>query len=224
LSERRVVAITQRVVDLPDRNERRDVLDQAWAPFLEACGLDMLAVPNRLQDPVEYVARFGASAVILSGGNNISASLGTLSGSAPRLPACDRDLAPERDRTETALLHASVARGWPVIGVCRGLQVLNIFHGGGLAAAPGHAGTRHALVPQGGTKFDTEVNSYHDFGVPREERARDLNVLATADDWAEALEHDQLRHLGIMWHPERNRPLSANDIALFSTYLRGRSS
>jgi N5-(cytidine 5'-diphosphoramidyl)-L-glutamine hydrolase len=219
-----VVAVTQRVVDMPQRNERRDVLDQAWAPFLEICGLEMIVIPNRVADAATYAERRGVTAAILTGGNNISSSIGTLSGSAPRLPACEIDLAPERDVVETTLLRASVERGWPVIGVCRGLQVLNVFHGGALAPVTGHAGKRHALVALGGNAFDSEVNSFHDFGVPRDHRGRELEVLATADGWSEAIEHPRLRHLGIMWHPERNRPFSANDVALFRDYLRRRPS
>lgn len=217
-----LVAVTQRVVDMPQRNERRDVLDQAWAPFFAACGLDMIVIPNRIDDAAAYAARRGVTAVVLSGGNNISTSLGTAGGGLPRLPECDSDLAPERDVTETALLRASVERGWPVIGVCRGMQVLNVFHGGSLARVEGHAGRRHRLASVAARVFDPEVNSFHDFGVSPELKAPDLEVLATAEGWPEAIEHPRLRHLGIMWHPERNRPTSLNDVALFRDYLTGR--
>jgi len=111
--------------------------------------------------------------------------------------------------------------GWPVIGVCRGMQALNVFHGGHLAALAGHAGTRHALTQAspGAFEFDREVNSYHDVGIPAAAVAPGLRILATADGHAEALLHERIRHLGIMWHPERNRPFSANDIALFRRFL-----
>jgi putative glutamine amidotransferase len=212
------------VVDLPSRNERRDVLDQAWAPFLADCGIEMVAVPNRHPDPAAYLKRLGASGVILTGGGNISPSLGTRDGRPAQLPASATDLAPERDVTETALLRASIAEGWPVLGVCRGMQAMNLFHGGSVAPLAGHSGSRHSITPRqpGGVPtfdLDLSVNSYHDFGVPPDGVGEGLVVLADAEGWPEMFVHTGLRHLGIMWHPERNRPAAASDIALFNRFF-----
>ena len=220
-SDRMLVGITQRVVAVPSRGERRDTLDQAWTAFFDACGLDAVAVPNRHPDPAGYLLRLGVRGIILSGGGNVSPAIGTLEGNPPGVPTTDADLAPERDVTETALLRASMELGWPAIGVCRGMQALNVFHGGHLAALAGHAGTRHALAPAspGPFDFDREVNSYHDVGIPPAGVAPGLRVLAVVDGNAEAFMHERVPHLGIMWHPERNRPFSANDIALFRRFL-----
>ena len=68
--------------------------------FLAACGIEMIPVSNRHADPVGYMRRVGASAVILTGGNNISPSMGTRDDQAPRVPEMQSDLAPERDVTE----------------------------------------------------------------------------------------------------------------------------
>jgi putative glutamine amidotransferase len=220
-----LVGITQRVVPVPARNERRDALDQAWVPFLAECGLEPLPVPNRHPDPAGYLRRLGARGVILSGGGSISASMGRRDGRAVTVPQTDTDLAPERDATETALLRASIEEGWPVIGVCRGMQAMNLFHGGTLSALTGHAGTRHQLsrsgLPgaSGEFAFDAEVNSFHDFGITRDGVADGFRILAEADRWPEAFMDPKLAHLGIMWHPERNAHFSANDIALFRRFF-----
>ncbi|HUF82638.1 MAG TPA: gamma-glutamyl-gamma-aminobutyrate hydrolase family protein [Burkholderiales bacterium] len=218
---RTLAGITQRVVAVPSRGERRDTLDQTWASFIDACDLEAVAVPNRHPDPSGYLLRLGARGVILSGGGNVSPAIGTLSGKQPGVRATDVDLAPERDVTESALLRASMEHGWPVIGVCRGMQALNVFHGGTLAALAGHAGTRHALGPASPGPFDLdrEVNSYHDVGIAPAGVAPGMRVLAIADGNAEAILHERVQHLGIMWHPERNRPFSAKDIALFRRFL-----
>jgi putative glutamine amidotransferase len=217
-----LVAISQRAVALPARAERRDTLDQAWAPFLDACGLDGLPVPNRHPGPAGFLRRLGAKGVILSGGGNLSDALGTLAGAPARVLAGQADLSPERDRTETALVHASLQEGWPVLGVCRGMQVLNVFHGGGLGMLEGHAGKKHALTSSSSTfAFDAEVNSFHDCGIPVDDLGKGLRALATADGHVEALAHESLPHLGVMWHPERNSPFSANDVALFRRFFHG---
>ena len=220
---RALVAITQRVVEVPSRGERRDTLDQSWTSFLDACYLDVIAIPNRVSDPTDYLLGFGACGVILSGGGNVSSALGTLDGSAPGVLATDVDLAPERDAVEGALLRASIVHGFPVIGVCRGMQAINVFHGGRLESIGGHAGTRHVLVSdaRGVFEFDKGVNSFHDVGISAAGLAPGMRVLATADGCVEAILHEGARHLGIMWHPERNRPFSANDLALFRRFLFG---
>jgi putative glutamine amidotransferase len=225
-----LVAITQRVVPVPTRAERRDTLDQGWTAFLEACGLEMVAVPNRHRDPAAYVLGLGVRGIILSGGGNISDAVGTLSGRPAAVVAAPTDVAPERDVTETALLRAAIEHGWPVLGVCRGMQMLNLFHGGRLAPVTGHAGARHSLSLTASTgfpqtlKFDLEVNSFHDCGVPPDGVGPGLRVLATADGYAEAVVHEHHPQLGIMWHPERNQPFSATDVALFRNFFRARAA
>jgi putative glutamine amidotransferase len=225
-----LVGITQRVVPVPARNERRDALDQAWVPFLAECGLEPLPVPNRHPDPAGYLRRLGARGLILSGGGNISGSMGRRDGRAVNAPQTETDLAPERDATETALLRASIEEGWPVIGVCRGMQAMNLFHGGTLAPLTEHAGTRHQLSRTGSLRasaecaFDAEVNSFHDFGITRNGVADEFRILAEADRWPEAFVHLKLAHLGIMWHPERNATFSPNDIVLFRRFFGAGSS
>lgn len=223
-SSRKLVGITQRVVHFPDREERRDALDQAWAAFLGACDLDMIPIPNRLDDPIAYLAHVGVDAIILSGGGNVSDQWPTLNGKPPALPMMLPDVAPERDKVESKLLHASLAQGWPVIGVCRGMQFINLFHGGRLEPLSGHVGISHRLsIVDSEFPFEAQVNSFHDFGVPLAGLGDELHILAEVDGYAEAILHRSAKHLGIMWHPERNTPWSQKDIMLFSNFLSGRA-
>jgi putative glutamine amidotransferase len=151
--------------------------------------------------------------------------LGRLDGGVVVIPSSKNDLAPERDVTETALLLASIQENFPVIGVCRGMQAMNLFHGGSLAPVSGHVGIAHPLTSAGGITgledfcFDHEVNSFHDFGIPPDGVGAGLRVLADSDRWPEAFVHGEYKHLGIMWHPERNTPFSENDAALFRRFF-----
>jgi N5-(cytidine 5'-diphosphoramidyl)-L-glutamine hydrolase len=122
-----------------------------------------------------------------------------------------------RDRLEEKLLRASLELQWPVFGVCRGMQALNVFHGGRLEAVVGHVRTRHGLETGASTSFslDRDVNSYHGFGIPLNGVASGFEVLASAGDTVEAIWNSKIRHLGVMWHPERNVPFSQNDLELF---------
>jgi len=122
---------------------------------------------------------------------------------------------PERDEFELALLDAATARALPVLGICRGLQVINVHAGGTLHQhVPEHA--RYDVAPTGpihdiaiveGSSLAElygathEVNSLHHQTV--DEVGRDLIVTATHEDGTvEGFEHNSLPILAVQWHPE----------------------
>ena len=129
---------------------------------------------------------------------------------------------PERDRAELALLEAALAREMPVLAICRGMQLLNIVHGGDLhqhlPELVGHE--RHREVPgtfslhdvriASGTKTGeilgehTGVHSSHHQGLGR--IGDDLTVVGWAEDGSiEAIEVPAHRFaLGVLWHPEED--------------------
>ena len=206
------IAITQRVEVVASHGERRDCLDQQWAPFLEALGLVALPVPNNLQSPEQWLDGQAVDGVVLTGGNDLSCLVG------------GSNQARERDRTEAACLSLARSRRIPVLGVCRGMQMLNHWLGGRLEPVTGHTAVRHQLQ---GTPFEsafdafTEVNSFHDWGVPAGGLAPELiPQLFSEDGLIEAFTHKSLPWAGIMWHPEREAPFREADKALFNRIFR----
>lgn len=219
-----LIAITMRVDPVAERNEVRDALDQAWLRFFSMAGARPLLLANGLDDPVAYLRSMGASGVVISGGNDLSGSFPNRSGASALVrESPGLDVQPLRDRLESLLLDASASEGWPVLGVCRGMQAINLFHGGGLEPVSGHVRTRHRLTrlsQRGGFDFDVEVNSFHNYGVPLDGLGAGFVALATAGDCVEAIWNEDLRQLGVMWHPERNESFSGNDLAFFRKLFR----
>lgn len=196
-----LVAITQRVVVDPATGERRDALDQRWTGFLALAGLTPLVMPNDEAAALALVEALDPAGVILTGGGD----LGVLGGDAP-----------ERDTTEAALVDWASERDRPVLGVCRGMQHLLHLGGVALQRVTAHVGTRHDLMVWGRA---IQVNSYHDWAALRV-NGHDWDVLARAADGAiEAVRHRGHRWSGIMWHPEREAPAAAHDIALFRDHF-----
>jgi N5-(cytidine 5'-diphosphoramidyl)-L-glutamine hydrolase len=190
------VAVTQRVSIIPAYGERRDCLDQAWTRFLMTCGLLPVLLPNIIQAAIDLCQDSGISGLVLTGGNDLA----ELGGDAP-----------ERDATERALLDLAERRGMPVLGVCRGMQVIQHRFAIKLLRLEGHV-TRNHLIRIGHKA--RKVNSYHNFASF--DSRPPLDVWAVADDGAiEGIRHSDQPITGIMWHPERLSPFSPADQILF---------
>ncbi|MYQ44133.1 gamma-glutamyl-gamma-aminobutyrate hydrolase family protein [Streptomyces sp. SID4985] len=124
--------------------------------------------------------------------------------------------APERDAWELALIEAALAARVPLLGICRGLQLLNVALGGtlvqhldGHVEAVGVLGT-HPVTPVPGTLYakiapeeSARVPTYHHQCVDRLGRGL-VPSAHTADGTVEAVELPSAEGwvLGVQWHPE----------------------
>ena len=108
---------------------------------------------------------------------------------------------PVRDSFEISLLQAAIASQTPVLGICRGLQVMISFFGLSPVRLEGHAGTSHSVEG----RISGKVNSHHNFGF--NDISNEFEVISSAPDGSvEAAYHKENNWLGVMWHPERETP------------------
>jgi putative glutamine amidotransferase len=142
------------------------------------------------------------------------------------------DVRPQRDAAELALLQAALDDDLPMLGICRGIQLLNIAQGGTLVQhlpdVVGHEGHRtepghfdvHDVATVPGTRTAAvlgervAVNSAHHQGIAAV--GEGLVVSAWADDGSvEALElPDRVFAIGVLWHPE-----AGDDLRLFDALI-----
>jgi putative glutamine amidotransferase len=131
---------------------------------------------------------------------------------------------PDRDAFELRLVRAAAARDLPCLGICRGMQVVNVAYGGALEQhLPDrldhdiHRGddgqfSDHqvevepeslAAIAAGATRV--AVKSYHHQGVAHVGDGLRVTARAAGDDTVEAIEDAGRRFmLGVLWHPEED--------------------
>ena len=192
----RLVAVTQRVTVTPQTAERRDGVDQNWWPFLEACGLLPLPIPNHAATALCLVSQLPVGGLLLTGGDNLVADGGSC---------------PERDETEFALLAYFRQQAKPILGVCRGMQVIQSAWGLALSEVAGHVTPQQTIQVNDQARV---VNSYHTLGTVHS--VPELDVWGrSADGVVKAIRHRKERITAIMWHPERMLTVDPLDVALF---------
>ena len=120
-----------------------------------------------------------------------------------------------RDAAELKAIEGFLRRGLPILGICRGCQILNVAFGGTLLQdIPGHSASESGdrlhetytvddtLIGLYGESFI--VNSSHHQAVDRP--GQGLRIVQWAQDGTpEAIRHETLPVFGVQWHPERLR-------------------
>ncbi|MEV0242364.1 gamma-glutamyl-gamma-aminobutyrate hydrolase family protein [Streptomyces sp. NPDC050674] len=172
-----------------------------------AGGLAAMLPPDDPRHAAEAVARLDG--LVVAGGPDVEpARYG-----AQREPRTGPP-APERDAWELALIDAALAAGVPLLGICRGMQLLNVALGGTLVQhIDGHAEAvgvfgGHTVKPVPGSLYagvvpeETFVPTYHHQAVDRLGKGLVPSAYA-ADGTVEALELSSADWvLGVQWHPE----------------------
>ena len=194
------VALTMRLTKAAGYDERRDSISHDWLKRLADWQMTPLLVPNRGDEAPAALDDLKPDVLVFTGGDDLGET-------------------PERDETETRLLDHALAAGLPVLGVCRGLQLINVHFGGSLIPVEGHAPEPHAVSisepwhPLYGSS--ATVNSFHDQGVQADGLAGRLMVTATdAEGYVEGLCHPEKPLAAVMWHPERDGGLDGDRLLL----------
>ena len=190
------------------------LVPQAYVTAVHAAGGRALVVPPLPERAEAVVAALDG--LILAGGSDLDP---TLYGAEPDPRTIG--VRPARDAGEVALLRAAVTADLPVLGICRGMELMVAVAGGRLiqhlpdvVGSDRHRGTpgvyaRHPIRTVAGSLLagiigaGIDVPSYHHQGI---DDPGDLTVSAYADDGTiEGVEVPGARfRLGVLWHPEQD--------------------
>ena len=153
-----------------------------------------------------------ADGLLLTGGSDIAPEF--LKQPIPDPSVLEKDVDPVRDRWEFAAVDQALARGLPVLAICKGFQLLNVALGGTLNLdIPGHKSPEQkdhdvqSLRSQTGAAHRFEkVNSSHHQAVDSLGKGLQVESWCAIDD---IIEQIRLRYypfaLGVQFHPERGK-------------------
>lgn len=113
----------------------------------------------------------------------------------------------DRDKFELQLLEFAQHYKLPVLGICRGSQIFNVYFGGTLIQHMEHSGGKHLVDVYGtGGKIFGETplitNTYHHQAVDKVGRGLEVIGVHQRDGIIEATHHPKLRWAAVQWHPE----------------------
>lgn len=161
----------------------RDKEDDMIKDWLSSMGLEVLPASSRMDSWID--------GLVIGGGSD---------------PGIPEDL--ERDRMEAGLINAAIKNRIPVLGICRGAEVLTMWSGGLLAPLPkyelqNHRSRWHKVsLSDLWDRPSVDVWSHHHLRI---QSTGSLKTAAITDDGTiEAVADTNKRILGVMWHPERS--------------------
>jgi putative glutamine amidotransferase len=229
------------------RSEEQSITISLETQYIESAaraGAAVLVLPGNIDEASVGEAVSALDGIILSGGGDV---MPLAYGQEPHPASLLQD--PMRDRVEIAAIKGALAKGLPILGICRGIQILNVAMGGTLiqdipsqvsgacqhySRAEGTTGM-HTMEIEAGTllsqvlgKTSLAVNSYHHQSIDKLGKGLRINARAR-DGVIEGVESDDGRPiLAVQCHPEAAAAIDPAMQALFAwlcdTALRNRKS
>lgn len=199
------IGISMRETNAENYIEQRDTIAKDWSKYMLKTfpKAAWLFIPNMENDVVKYLESWKINVLFLSGGDDIG-------------------LYPERDATERILLKYAIEQKIPVVGICRGMQLIHDYYNGKIIAgdkefAKNHRATEHLITYKGEVQ---NVNSYHTNKIDESSLHNQFKITSRCqlDNSIESFENNQI--LAMMWHPERDKEYSTWNQEIIKTFIK----
>ena len=193
------IVITQRI-EISKYKELRAQLDIRFMNFVADCGYNPIQVPYFMYEEKKlkkylsnWIKEINPEGIVLSGGEDIGKN---------RI----------RDFTEFYLLKFAVKKKIPLLGICRGMQVIAKHYGSKLIKVKNHVNKSHFVFYK---NLKKKVNSFHNLAI----KSCPKNFLiryVSSDGVIESIQSSNLKIEGWMWHPERYNKFKKSDKVRFN--------
>lgn len=195
------IGISMRITEATNYVEDRNSIASDWSQYLmsEFPEYKWIFIPNIEEKAIDYFRQWNLNALFLTGGDDLGKY-------------------PKRDNTEFTLLKMAVEDNIPVVGICRGMQLIHVFFDGKIDQGKEefqrtHINKKHSVTFQA-EKYET--NSFHSNKINEDSLHKDFKIISRCEEdlTVEAIEKPGV--LGLMWHPERATPYQKWN----STYIK----
>jgi putative glutamine amidotransferase len=203
------IAITQRLIENNSYYEIREALDINYCKFVQACGFLPIVLSYEV-DFKKYFDEIKIDGVMLTGGNDLNS-------------INPNDLSKKRDDFEKEILEYCISEDIPILGICRGMQLIAEYFGSHLIKVENEVNTRSKLLVNETSKYVKElkeikeINSFHNFAI--ENLSNDFIVSAKNNvNIIKAIEHKNKKIFAQMWHSEREKKFKNEEISLIRNF------
>jgi N5-(cytidine 5'-diphosphoramidyl)-L-glutamine hydrolase len=204
----KIIGVTQRLVREGKHDEIRNSLDIRWQKLSLSLGLLPLPIP--INTDISLYTDLNLNGIILTGGNDLSSQ-------------STNSLSKLRDKHEIMCIDFAINNSIPLLGVCRGMQLIAEYFGSTFKTVDNHVAKRHQIVSVNEHEYkkcfdQTEnVNSYHKFTINVLGDELVPVAICPDDNTIEAIQHKKHKIFAQMWHPERENPFDLNNCQIISS-------
>ena len=207
------IFISQSKAIIKSYKDKVDYLSDDWQVYFNKIRSDiiLIPIPNNKKLVQKMIKELKPNGLILTGGND----LGEFK---------------NRDETEFKMIREFLKLKKPVLGVCRGMQVLNSFYGGKLSYKNkslidiNHTNSEHKVNICDDYFFKKKkikVNSFHKFLIKKKQVAKNFTPFAISDDGVVEGFYDLKKNIfGIQWHLERPSPSKKFDLMIIEKIFK----
>ena len=178
-----------------------DFIDHYWLDYFEKKNINYYLIPNKKKLSKKKIKEIDL--LIIPGGNDVSNVLKTSN---------------IRNNIEKNLIKICFKKKIPILGICRGAQLLNKSFGGKISKIKKHMRTRHNIFFTNREfikKNFLNVNSFHNDGIKKNDLSKSFKVLASDKHKnIEMFISNNKKIIGTMWHPEREKNTLLLDILI----------
>ena len=170
-----------------------DFLDYNWIKYFEKKNYNFYIIPNSKRNFLKISKKIKPNLIILAGGNDLFQN---------------NKYVKNRLKVEKDLINYGISKKIPILGVCRGMQLINHFFKGKISKVKGHMRKKNRVIFKQKifSKKYIDITSYHNYGIKKKDMASKFDALATDNNEnIEIFKHKKLNIFGVMWHPEREK-------------------
>ena len=184
------IIITQNIVFDHLNKIYKDQSDPRLLTLFQKMNYQPIFVSNFYKKIEYYIKELKVSGVVFSGGADIG-------------------VYPIRDKFEYKLFKLCLKKKIPILGICRGMQLINKFYKGKLISIKNHV-KKKIQVQDIVSKKKIQVMCYHNLTIDKKSLPNKLLIThkSLKDDSIEGFKNKDLPIYGIMWHPERLKKIS----------------